>query len=61
MRPAATKPISITVVADDDWMIAVTAAPAATAVSRFRVSPVRSVRSRPPAARWSASPAWRMP
>ena len=61
ISPAATKPISITVVADDDWMIAVTAAPAATAVSRFRVSPVRSVRSRPPAARWSASPAWRMP
>src|SRR2546426_400868 len=39
ISPAATKPISITVVAADDWMIAVTAAPAATAVSRFRGSP----------------------
>ena len=36
-RPAETNPISIRVVADDDWMIAVTSAPDATAASRVRV------------------------
>jgi hypothetical protein len=37
MRPAETKPISITVVAEEDWMIPVTAAPERSAVNRFRV------------------------
>ncbi len=33
-RPADTKPISMRVVADEDWMIAVTSAPEATAARR---------------------------
>ncbi len=40
MRPADTKPISISVVAAEDWMIAVTVAPDSTAMSRWRDSPV---------------------
>ncbi len=48
MSPAETKPISISVVAAEDWMMAVTAAPEATATIRLRESPVSSWRSRPP-------------
>ena len=40
IRPALTKPMSISVVAAEDWMIAVTAAPEATAMSRWRAMPV---------------------
>ena len=36
-RPAETKPISISVVADEDWMSAVTSAPEPTAARRVRV------------------------
>jgi hypothetical protein len=61
MRPAATKPMSITVVADEDCRSAVTAAPEHTAESRFRASPVRSVRSLPPTARCRLSPVSWMP
>ena len=61
MRPAATKPISMSVVAAEDWMIAVMAAPETTARTRLRESPVNRLRNRPPNARWSASPLRRMP
>ena len=61
MRPAATKPISMSVVAADDWMIAVIAAPETTARIRLRDSPVKRLRRRPPSARWSASPLRRIP
>jgi hypothetical protein len=40
-RPADTKPISISVVADEDWMRVVTSAPEQTAVRRLRVMLVR--------------------
>jgi hypothetical protein len=61
INPADTKPMSIRVVAADDWMIAVTAAPEKTAMSRLRASPVSRWRSRPPAARCKLSPLRRMP
>ena len=61
MRPAATKPISMRVVAAEDWMIAVIAAPERTARIRLRESPVSRPRRRAPSARWSASPLRRMP
>ena len=61
MRPAETKPISMRVVAAEDWMMAVTAAPEAAASTRFRDSPVSMWRSRPPATRCSPSPLSRMP
>ena len=61
MIPADTNPISISVVAAEDWMMAVTAAPEATATTRLRDSPVRSWRSRPPTARCRLSPLSRMP
>src|SRR5437016_1249895 len=52
ISPAETKPMSISVVAAEDWMIAVTAAPEATAIGRWRAMPVSSERRRPPAARY---------
>jgi hypothetical protein len=61
MMPAETKPISISVVAAEDWMMAVTVAPEATATQRLRESPVSSWRSRPPTARCRLSPLSRMP
>jgi hypothetical protein len=61
MIPADTKPMSISVVAAEDWMIAVTVAPEATATHRLRESPVRSWRRRPPTARCRLSPLSRMP
>ena len=61
MSPADTKPINMSVVAADDWMIAVIAAPDATASRRFFDIPVSSVLRRLPAALWSASPLRRMP
>jgi len=61
IRPAETKPISISVVAAEDWMIAVIVAPDSTARSRRRDMFVRRFRSRPPSARWKASPLSRMP
>jgi hypothetical protein len=56
MSPAETKPISMSVVADEDWMRAVTRAPAATADSRVRVMLVRRWRRCPPDARCRPSP-----
>jgi len=40
MRPADTKPISMIVVADDDWRSPVTITPDTTAMKRLRDSPV---------------------
>jgi hypothetical protein len=54
--PAWTKPMSITVVAVEDWISAVTPAPVSAALSRFDVRWVRICRRRAPAARWSPSP-----
>ncbi len=56
MSPAETKPISISVVADEDWMSAVTSAPEPTAARRFRVMLVSRCRRWPPAARCRPSP-----
>jgi hypothetical protein len=61
MRPAATKPMSITMVADDDWMMPVMVAPEAIARMRLRDMPVSRLRSRLPAARCRPSPVRRMP
>jgi hypothetical protein len=61
IRPAETKPISINVVAAEDWMMEVTSAPDATAARRVRDITVRSWRSRPPMARCRLSPLRRMP
>src|SRR5262245_43337912 len=59
--PAETKPISIRVVADEDWMSVVTRAPEQTAVRRLLVMLMRMCRSWLPAARWSPSPQSCMP
>ena len=56
ISPAETNPMSISVVAEDDWMSAVTRAPAPTAASRFRVMLVSRWRRWPPAARCRPSP-----
>ena len=49
------------IVAADDWMSAVAAAPDATASRRWRDSPVSRLFSRTPSTRCSASPLNRMP
>src|SRR6266542_3413102 len=54
--PAETNPMSIRVVADEDWIMAVTSAPEPTAARRFRVMLVSRWRRWPPAARCSPSP-----
>ena len=59
--PAETKPMSIRVVADEDWMIDVTSAPEATAARRVRVMLVSRWRRWPPAARCRPSPMSCMP
>ena len=46
--PELTKPTTITVVADDDWIIAVTPAPRRTAISLFLVSFSSILSSLPP-------------
>jgi hypothetical protein len=61
MSPAETKPISISVVAADDWRMAVTSAPENTAASRVRDITVSHWRRRPPIARCRLSPLRRMP
>ena len=61
IRPAATNPISIRVVAADDCRSAVAAAPETTARIRRRDSPVRRLFKREPSTRWSASPLSRIP
>ena len=48
MIPEFTKPTTMTVVADDDWMIAVTPAPKRTALIGFDVSFSRILSSLPP-------------
>ncbi len=59
--PADTKPISISVVAEEDWMSIVASAPENTADSRVRVMLVRRCLRWPPAARCSPSPHSCMP
>ncbi|MBF8288540.1 MAG: hypothetical protein HW381_1648 [Candidatus Rokubacteria bacterium] len=59
--PAETKPISMSVVAEEDWMTAVASAPEHTADRRVRVALVSMCRRCPPAARWSPSPQSCMP
>jgi len=61
ISPAETKPMSMSVVAAEDWMMPVTAAPDTTATTRLRDMPVRSWRRRPPTARCRLSPLRRMP
>ncbi len=61
ISPADTKPMSMSVVAAEDWMMAVIAAPDRTECHRLRDMTVSSVLRRPPAARCSASPLRRMP
>ena len=48
MIPELTNPTTITVVADDDWMTAVTATPSSTAIIRFDVSFSNICSSLPP-------------
>ena len=60
-RPADAKPTSMTVVALDDWRIAVAPAPTASALRRFPVRVERMCRSRVPAARCRPSPTSRTP
>ena len=55
-RPAWTNPITITVVAVDDWISAVAPAPVRRAAKRFVVRWVSTWRRRAPARRWSPSP-----
>ena len=61
MRPADTKPMTISVVAEEDCSSAVASAPEDTALSRVRVALVSKCRRWPPAARWSPSPQSCMP
>jgi hypothetical protein len=48
--PALTKDTTITVVAEDDWIIVVTAAPVSTPTNRFLVIKFKALWSRSPAA-----------
>ncbi len=58
---ALTKPTTITVVAPEDWIMAVTQMPVSMAITRFRVIRVRKCLSLGPAACSSPSPITRMP
>ena len=49
MRPALTKDTTMTVVADEDWMSAVTMIPVSTPMKRFFVMAARMLRRRSPA------------
>ncbi len=59
--PAVTNPTIITVVTDDDWMTAVTRAPAKAALKRLVVSFANRRFILPPAATFSDSVILRMP
>ncbi len=61
MRPAFTKLTHITVVAPEDWIIAVTTRPAATLANRFTVNASRMRLILSPAAFCSPSPILNMP
>ena len=61
MMPELTKPTTITVVAEEDWITAVTAAPSKTAFSLLFVNFSRIPSSLPPEARVSPSPMTCMP
>ena len=60
-RPAFTKPTTMTVVAEEDWITAVMATPASIASTRLCVTIPRIFFSRLPAARSSPSPMTFMP
>ena len=53
--PEFTKPTAMTLVAEEDWITAVTTLPSSTALSRLEVSRARMVSSRLPATFFSAS------
>ena len=59
--PELTKPTTMTVVADDDWMTAVTKAPSRTPRKVVDVSFARMISSLPPAMRLRPSPSSDMP
>ena len=61
MMPELTKPTTITVVADEDWITAVTPAPSSTALILLLVRLSRIPSSLPPEARVSPSPITCMP
>lgn len=61
MMPELTKPTTITVVADEDWIIAVTPAPSSTALILLLVRLSRMLSSLPPEARVNPSPITCMP
>ena len=61
MIPALTKPTTMTVVAEDDWITAVTSAPSSTPLMGLEVSLPKMVSRRLPATRFSPSPSRLMP
>ena len=61
ISPALTKPISMTVVAEEDWMRAVIPAPEATAVNRLAERASSTFLTLSPATCWRPSDMVRMP
>ena len=61
IMPAFKKPISITVVADDDWITAVTSTPSKKPLNLFRVSFSRRTFILLPATWFNPSLIWRIP
>ena len=61
MMPEFTKPTTITVVAEEDWITAVTKAPSSTPLSGVEVRRPRVVSSLPPATFFRESPMRDMP
>ncbi len=61
MIPELTKPTTMTVVAEDDWMIAVTPRPSRTAMKRFDVSFSKIFSSLPPESCLRPSPMTSIP
>ena len=61
MRPEFTKPTTITVVAEEDWITAVTPTPRSSARRGLPVMPARIFFSREPAAFSRAAPMMCMP
>ena len=61
MMPALTKPTTMTVVAEEDWITAVTSAPSSTPLTGLEVSLPSTVSSLLPATFFSPSPSRVMP
>ena len=61
IMPALTKPTTITEVADDDWMTAVTPVPSKTPLSGVPVKRYKMTSKRLPATRFKPSPIRDMP